>query len=745
MRTVLKYPGSKWNNVAGYLIDKRREDLFSNYNEHFVNRYVITLTKQIRSDVYSKASKILYKDSNEKGQDYYSWEDCEKEIEQFRGNTSELLSYLSSKIKITPLDNDACTQFLHSTISTQGGDRKAPLTPQFFDAFLPDCNYEGGTTMKIGDYFCPIISIKLYPNSTFSNQLSALTKCNVEHRWVTRYIGIDKDKVRSELEKYQKRYYGSQKSWKTAMTEVAMDIESTRTDPAASAFQLDAESAIEEFSTDTCSFGYYTATLMCWDLDLEVALQKAHYLIGLINKSGFGAILDRNNNFAAWLGMMPGNVVENVRRPIMSTANVAQIIPLSSMWQGNRNNVYTERMCGVSVPLITCGTRSGTPFFYNQNHFDIGHGIVLGPTGAGKSTFLALLESQFLKYPNANVIIFDKDKSARAITMAAGGIYMEPGSGDCTFQPLHDLETQVDMTWAAEFIELLLTEQKIEVNTSMRKAINITLKQLKAQKRPELRDITSFQQYCSYSDPETKENTIANALEPYTASGQFGSIFDSQKTNINLSKWLMIEMGTLMKMGSQAVTPALMYLFRFIEKIYATSAGLPKDNEMTLIILDEAWVFLDNDYFRKKLEDWLLTLRKFRVFVVFATQEVAKVANSKLATTIISQCQTKVYLADEAAQSDIISHYYESFDLTPDEIATIASGKMKYDYFYKSADGCRQFQLDLDPFQLAILTPDNPLLDSFERKYGKNCMKPLAVEMLQAKGFGKEVDKYLNA
>ena len=37
------------------------------------------------------------------------------------------------------------------------------------------------------------------------------------------------------------------------------------------------------------------------------------------------------------------------------------------------------------------------------------YGIV-GQSGAGKSTLLALLEAQWLKYPNNQVIIFDKVK-----------------------------------------------------------------------------------------------------------------------------------------------------------------------------------------------------------------------------------------------------------------------------------------------------------------------------------------------
>lgn len=139
-----------------------------------------------------------------------------------------------------------------------------------------------------------------------------------------------------------------------------------------------------------------------------------------------------------------------------------------------------------------------------------------------------------------------------------------------------------------------------------------------------------------------------------------------------------------------------------------------------------------------------MTLRKFSVFVVFATQEVSRVATSALATTIVSQCKTKVYLADESAKTDIVATYYQKMGLTPSEINTVANGRMKRDYFYKSTEGVRQFQLELDDFQLALLAPGVEVLDSIEKQFGRNSMKPLAVEILQAKGFGKEVKKYMS-
>jgi type IV secretion system protein VirB4 len=275
----------------------------------------------------------------------------------------------------------------------------------------------------------------------------------------------------------------------------------------------------------------------------------------------------------------------------------------------------------------------------------------------------------------------------------------------------------------------------------MSEAVAAALKQIRSDKAPERRTLSTFQQYVNYTSPKTGLNEIRIGIQPYTINGEYGRIFDAEDTRLALSKWVMIEMGTLMKMGAAAVTPALMFLFRFIEKMYTKPNGDPT-GDPTLLVLDEAWVFLDNDYFAKKIEEWLVTLRKKRVFCVFATQEVSKAANSKLRTTIVSQCLTKIYLADPNAQSAIIAEYYRFFGLEDHEIAALSRARMKRDYFYKSPKGTRLFELGLDEFQLALLSPDHTLLDDLEKEHGRNSQKPLALEILKRKGV-TDFKKYL--
>ena len=726
-----EYPGTSWNNKLGFLIDSRRKDIFQNKNNHYKNFYFMTLTYQVKSDLTSKGSSLLYKSDNSAGQDYYNRKNIEKELQLFRDLSEECISYVKSRLAIKPLNNNEVVSFIASSLSTKWKNRIAPASPVFFDSFITEEDIETGTCMKVGNMYCPIVAVRDFPTETSPAMFDLLNKADVDYRWTTRWIGIGKVQSNKLIEKYQKRFNNSRKSWGQAFAEASTGISSDRYDPAAVAFEEDTNEAKVSLSKDWVSFGYYTSCIEVWDEDYDLALEKASYIAGLINTCGFGAKVETTNSFQAWLGMLPGNTYADIHKTLLSSMNTAHIIPLSSLWQGDMFNRWTSEHIGCAAPLLTA-TSHRTPFFLNLNVGDVFHSFIFGPSGAGKSTFLCLLESQWLKYKDAQVIVLDKDKTARGVCLASGGSYVEPGADDFAFQPLKDLETELDLTWASEFVELLLSEQHVVVDAKKKNAIRTALLQLRDTKAPERRDITSFQQY-------VQDDEIKVGIEPYTLDGQYGSIFDAHDTKLDFARFIMIEMGILMKLGPECVTPALAYIFKFIENRFA------KENDdmghPTLLVMDEAWVFLNNDYFSKKIDDWLRTLRKKHVAVVFATQDVPSVAKSKISSTILSQCQTKFYLADPYATSELLSRHYSSFGLEPDEIRTLAGAEMKREYFYKSKNGSRLFELELDDFQLALLCPPKSVMDKLEARYGRNSGRELAEEILEAQGF--RTDAYM--
>lgn len=738
------YPAGDFSNLAGWLIDQRRAENYHKFGEHFTTEYYITFVYQLPSDIDSKTTGFFFKNKtkNQKGINKEvkgnNLPKMQKEAEDFLDECEKVMGTLAVKLWIHRLTDSELFSYIKSTVSLNKQNLVYPEDTFFFlDNYLCDMDVQNSQPLKIGDYYASVMGIMDFPNKTYPAIFDALNRTMTEFRWTTRFIPLSKEKSTKEAEKYQNRFYSARKSGMTLFTEMAMNVEIDKENKGALEMEAQASDIQGDIALGEYVLGYYTSNLMVWDKKLENAKLKARKLQQVVRSCGFSVKEETFNNTQAWLGMMPGNVYANIRRPLISTKNFSNIIPLSSAWQGLLHNDFTEETCGSSIPLCTCSTSYGTPFFLNLNVRDVGHTFVFGPTGAGKSTLLALLMASATKYKDANIVCIDKQLSSRALMVGGGGIYIEPGKDEVAFQPLSELKSPDECTpseyteslmWCQQFIEGLLAQQNIEITPEMSKVISSTLR-LISQKDKSRRTLTTFQQYATYSDPENGSNTIRIGLDPYCSGGQFGSIFDAEETTLPLSKLITIEMGSLMRLSEKAVAPALMYIFRYLEKLWNLPTG--SKQPLTFLFLDEAWLYLQHPIFAGFLQEWLRTLRKKKVFCIFATQEVAAAAKSSLSDTIAQQCLTKIYLADESATTPGLVESYRYFGLTDSEILALSNATMKRDYYFKNPNGCRMFTLDLDPFQLALISPDHEMLDRIEAEHGRNTTEPLAFEILE--------------
>ena len=721
-----EYPGSNFENFTGYLIEKQRELNFSYTGNHFKNRYFLIFTYFLPSQAETKIKNKILKSNSGKTKD--ESKTFKSEMKFFKMQTSKIARILSTIMYIKPLNSSELLTLFHSSVSLNWTKMVYPEESQIFiDNVVTDTDLENSMPLKLGDYYIPIVTIGAFPNVTLPAMFDVINKAGCELRWSTRFTCYSKDEAFKIIDNREKAYHSARKSIGQLFMESTVHVESTRENTAAIAEENDVKQAKIELTMGSVGYGDYCSNVMVWDKDIEIAEAKAQEIAGLIAAVGFKTKTETVNCLQALLSMMPGNIYANRRDQFCSTGNLAHVIPISSIWAGLSENNFMKDICGQKHPHVICNTEFNIPFYLNLNIRDVGHTWISGRSGAGKSTLLALLEVQWLKYPNSQVIIFDKDRSARNLTMCCGGVYIEPGKDDVAFQPLAHIDTLEEQSWACEFIEILLSEQKVELNAAMRNSIHDAIVLL-ATKDIKSRTLTTFSQYCNYLNPQTNTNDIVDGITPYVLGGQYGALFDSDSDNLSLFPWTMIEMGTLMDMAQGAVAPALDYLFLQCEKKFT---GKP-----TLIILDEAWTFFSNPIFAKKIVEWLKTLRKKNVFVVFATQEINDAVNSPIASTLVSQCVTKIFLADEEALTQMNFETYKKFGLENSEIKLLSEMVRKQDYYYKSSMGTRRFQLELDKLQLGILTcslEEHEILDEIEKEYGKNTGNELVCEILKAK------------
>jgi len=192
---------------------------------------------------------------------------------------------------------------------------------------------------------------------------------------------------------------------------------------------------------------------------------------------------------------------------------------------------------------------------------------------------------------------------------------------------------------------------------------------------------------------------VRAALEPFTQAGPYGRLLDVERASLGYAKVQAFEMDDLMRRPA-AAGAVLAVLFHMLERRF--------DGAPTLLVLDEAWLFLKDAFFAAQIQDWLKTLRKKNVAVIFASQELADVEASAIASTIIEACPTRIFLPNDRAREPRSRAFYERLGLNGRQIDLIANATPKRDYYLVSRDGCRLFELGLGPAALAFVAASRP-------------------------------------
>jgi len=358
------------------------------------------------------------------------------------------------------------------------------------------------------------------------------------------------------------------------------------------------------------------------------------------------------------------------------------MMPLSAVWAGPERNAHLQ-----DAPLLSATTEGHTPFRLVTHQGDVGHTLIVGPTGAGKSVLLNLLSMQFKRYEGAQIFTFDKGKSSRAAIEALGGDFYDLGETDSglVFQPLRGINDEAEITWAQDWVLGLLKSKAVDVTPEIEEKVWTALGSL-ASAPEDQRTLTGLTALIQDSD-------LRLALKPFTLKGAYGHILDGNKDKLGDNFVQAFEMEELMHTKG-LVAPVLTYLFHKLEARF--------DGNPTFLILDEAWVFLDDPMFADRIREWLKVLRKKNVSVIFATQSLADIAGSPIAPAIIESCLSRIFLPNNRAMEPQQKEAYERFGLNKRQIQIIASATPKRDYYFQSHGGNRLFDLQLGPVALAF-------------------------------------------
>ncbi|MGQ3179872.1 MAG: conjugal transfer protein TrbE, partial [Blastomonas fulva] len=449
-------------------VEQERAAQFAEQGAHFESGYFLTFVWMPPAEEAARAERWLYEgrtdhDANAHGQ-----------LELFTDRTNRLLRLVGTFVpEASWLDDAQTLTYLHACVSSRSHRVCVPETPMYLDALLADESLTGGLEPRIGRAHLRTLTVTGFPSVTFPGLLDELNAQAFAYRWSTRAIMLDKSDAVRMLGKIRRQWFAKRKSVAAILKEVMTNEPSALIDNDASNKAADADAALQELGADLQGMAYVTATVTVWNENAALADEQLRIVEKVIQGRDFTVIVEGMNAIEAWLGSLPGHVYANVRQPPVSTLNLAHMIPLSAVWAGAERDEHL-----MAPPLFYARTEGSTPFRFSLHVGDVGHALIVGPTGAGKSVLLALMALQFRRYEGSQVFAFDFGGSIRAATLACGGDWQDLGSSlgqdsagqeeRVTLQPLAHIDKPAELNWASEWVQAILASEGVMLDPALK-------------------------------------------------------------------------------------------------------------------------------------------------------------------------------------------------------------------------------------------------------------------------------------
>lgn len=532
--------------------------------------------------------------------------------------------------------------------------------------------------------YAGIVSLKEYRPSTHAGMLDNFLKLPFEFVATQSFSFIQRGTAIAKIQLQQRRLVQS--------------------DDVATSQIEDINRALDEAMSGTFSFGDHHMTIMPIvnsKKKLDDALSQC-----VVEFANIGVTANREtlNMEASFWAQFPGNEDFIVRKSTINSLNFAGYASFHNYPSGSA----TGNHWGDAITVFN--TTSGTTYFFNFHARDVGHTMIIGPTGAGKTVLLNFLTAQAQKY-NPKTFFFDKDRGAELFIRGVGGKYTKINPGEkCLLNPLLLEDTNSNRIFLSEWLATLVTPNGEILSPADLAKIDTAIDG-NYRLPTEQRTLSNIAPFLGLED----EAGISARLKPWYGKGTKAKIFDNTEDIIDFDQGSVFgfDMNEILK-DSLALGPVLIYLFHKI--------SLSLDGTPTMIILDEAWALIDNDVFAPRIKDWLKVLRKLNAFVVFATQSVEDAASSQISDTLIQQCATQIFLPNLRATSV----YMDVFMLTAREYYLIKNTDPSTRFFLLKQDvDSVVAKLDLSGLEdevniLSGRAETLGILDKLRQSYGDN-------------------------
>ncbi|WP_133364724.1 VirB4 family type IV secretion/conjugal transfer ATPase [Qipengyuania sediminis] len=476
--------------------------------------------------------------------------------------------------------------------------------------------------------FCAILGLKDYPEATSPGLLDALLRLPYEMVVCESYAPAERQTARERMDLAIRRLRSA--------------------DEEAMAERADMLAARDELGNGAVGFGDHHLTVQVRERDLGRLDDAMAACAAALSDTGAIAVREDINLEPAFWGQFPGNEGYIVRRALISSANMASFGSFHGFALGSASGNHW----GDAVTLLQ--TTSSTPFFFNFHHGDLGNFSVIGPSGSGKTVVMNFLAAQAQKF-SPRTVLFDKDRGAELFVRGIGGRYDAIRAGEPTgFNPLALPDTPSNRAFLRDWLGVLLKAEGPEEEATIAGAVDAAYGN-----DPSLRRLKNFRELLSGSR-RPQPGDLADRLMAWIGTGEHAWLFDNAVDRLEMSaRVLGFDMTALLE-NPRLRTPVMMYLFHRVDERL--------DGQPTMILIDEGWKALDDAVFAARIRDWLKTLRKRNALVGFATQSARDALDSRIATALVEQTATMIFMPNSRARAE---DYCDGFGLTGHELALI--------------------------------------------------------------------------
>jgi len=479
--------------------------------------------------------------------------------------------------------------------------------------------------------FSALVSIKDYPGLTSPGMLDSLFRLPIEMTVTQSFVFVDRAAALSRLNLTLRRMR-------------AADYEAV-------GLREELGEARDAVASGRAGFGEHHLTVAVHgDTPAEVDAGVAEIQAALTDLSIISVREDIGLEPAFW-AQFPGNEDFIARKALVSTRNFAGLASWHSFATGQSEGNHW------GVPITLLETTAAGPYHFNFHQGDLGNFTIIGPSGSGKTVVLNFLIAQAQRI-QPRIVFFDKDRGAEPFLRAMGGVYdvLRPGQAS-GLNPLLLPDTSENRRFLIEWIGRLVHDGNAlsaEDQALIERAVTINMTA-----PAHLRRLRHFAQLLR-GGTRPHAGDVAARLAPWIGTGEHSWLFDNAQDSLAIDQRVIGFDMTRLLDDPRTRTPAMMYLFHRVEERL--------DGTPAIIVIDEGWKALDDDIFVARIRDWEKTIRKRNGIVGFATQSAEDALESRIASAIVDQAATQIFMPNPRAKAE---HYCDGFGLTQHEFEII--------------------------------------------------------------------------